>query len=201
MNEAGGFEAYAMYNALKLHFTGNYDYVKYSGKTSVSKDQFLLRKDKFQFYKLSRKYKREEMFGFLVANLLEKPKLWAGDLLSEDADSVYKVWMRTQQSLHYIFEQDLNYLFDLVDTPDMIIKVVDGEYPILYNAYLQGKVQQETIIIMNDIMGFMPMWTKKISDDIVFPGFTKQCAKYAPFINYDKAKFMATLRNKLCQFA
>lgn len=201
MNELGGFQAFTQYHALKLHFMGKYDYVKYGGKTSMTKDQFKLRKDKFQFYKLSRKYKQEELFGFLVSNLLENPKLWAGDLLSEDADSVYKVWMRTQQSLTYIFEQDLNYLFDLVDKPDEILKVVDGQYPILYNVYLQGKVQKETVIILNELMGFMPMWSKKISDDIVFPDFVKQCAKYAPFINYDKAKFMAILKDKICQFA
>lgn len=201
MNDAGGFEAFAMYHALKLHFTGNYDYVKYNGKTPVKPEQFKLRKDKFQFYKLSRKYKREDLFGFLVSNFLDNPKLWAGDLLSEDADSVYKLWMRTQQSLTYIFEQDLNHLFDLVDKPDQVLQVVDGEYPILYNEYLRGKVQKETIIILNELMGFMPMWSKKVSDDIVFPDFAKQCAKYAPFVNYDKAKFMAILKDKICQYA
>ena len=63
MTDAGGFEAFAMYHGLKLHFSGNYDYVKYNGKTNVTKDQFTIRKDKFSFYKLSRKYNREELFG------------------------------------------------------------------------------------------------------------------------------------------
>ena len=71
MSEAGGFEAYAMFHALKLHFTSKYDYVKYSGKTNVTKDQFMLRKDKFQFYKLSRKYKRDELFGFFVGQVMK----------------------------------------------------------------------------------------------------------------------------------
>jgi hypothetical protein len=201
MNEAGGFEAYAMYNALKLHFTGKYDYVKYNGKTPVSKDQFMLRKDKFQFYKVSRKYKREELFGFLVANLLIKPKLWAGDLTTDEADTNYKNWLKIQQSLTYIFEQDLNHLFDLVDSPDDILKVVDGQYPLLYNEYIQGRVHKETVILLDNQMNFIPMWLKKVEDDIIFPAFAAQCKKYQPFINYDKEKVLKILKDKICQNA
>ena len=36
-----GFAAFALYNALKLHFTSDsYDYFKYHGKTNVSKTTF-----------------------------------------------------------------------------------------------------------------------------------------------------------------
>jgi hypothetical protein len=201
MSETGGYEAFCLYNALKLHFTTKYDFVKYSGKTSVSKDSFMLRKDKFSFYKISRKYNRDDMFGFFVANLLEKPTLWAGELLSEDAESVYKVWLKTQQSLSYIFEQNLSYMLDEIESPEELLKVVDGQYPILYNMHLMNKVSLETVMILDDIMNFMPMWSKKIEDDIIFPDFVKRCQKYKPFLNYDKVKFKNMLRDKICQAA
>jgi hypothetical protein len=201
MNEAGGFEAYEMYHGLKLHFTSNYDYVKYNGKTNVNKNQFMLRKDKFQFYKLSRKYKRDELFGFYVANMLVNPKIWVGELLTEDADSEYKVWQKTQQSISYVFEQDLHSLFDSVNNPEELLKVVDGQYPLLYTLYTQGKSTKETLIILNDILNFMPMWVKKVDDDIIFPEFIKSCEKYKPFLNYDKVKLKNLLKDKLCQLA
>jgi hypothetical protein len=201
MNEAGGFEAYEMYHGLKLHFTSNYDYVKYNGKTNVNKNQFMLRKDKFQFYKLSRKYKRDELFGFYVANMLVNPKIWVGELLTEDADSEYKVWQKTQQSISYVFEQDLHNLFDSVNNPEELLKVVDGQYPLLYTLYTQGKSTKETLIILNEILNFMPMWVKKVDDDIIFPEFIKSCEKYKPFLNYDKVKLKNLLKDKLCQLA
>jgi hypothetical protein len=201
MNEAGGFEAYEMYHGLKLHFTSNYDYVKYNGKTNVNKNQFMLRKDKFQFYKLSRKYKRDELFGFYVANMLVNPKIWVGELLTEDADSEYKVWQKTQQSISYVFEQDLHSLFDSVNNPEELLKVVDGQYPLLYTLYTQGKSTKETLIILNEILNFMPMWVKKVDDDIIFPEFIKSCEKYKPFLNYDKVKLKNLLKDKLCQLA
>ena len=201
MTDAGGFEAFAMYHGLKLHFSGNYDYVKYNGKTNVTKDQFTIRKDKFSFYKLSRKYNREELFGFYVANFLKSSKLWAGDLLSEDADSEFKLWLKVQQSLTYIFEQDLNHLFDLVDRPDDLLKVEDGQYPLLYNQYLQDEIHLETVVILDDVLNFFPMWEKKIEDDIVFPDFLFKCKKYKPFLHYDKLKFKNLLKDRICQSA
>lgn len=201
MNEAGGYEAFTLYHGLKLHFSGKYDFMKYNGKTNVNKDQFMLRKDKYSFYKLSRKYKREELFGFYISNFLINTNIWVGDLMQDDADQEYKRWLKTQQSLSYIFEQNLNHLFDLVEIPEDMLKVVDGQYPLLYNEYLQGKVNLETIIILNDIMNFFPMWKKKVADDIVFPDFITKCEKYKPFLNYDKAKFKSKIKEKICQLA
>lgn len=201
MNEAGGYDAFALFHGLKLHFTTNYDYVKYHGKISIGKDAFMLRKDKFHFYKLSRKYKKDELFGFYIANLLHNPKCWAGDLISDDADSEYKVWLKTQQSLTYLFEQDLSTAFDLVDNPEELLKVVDGQYPLLYNLYLHDKVKKETVMILNNFMNFIPMWSKKIDDDIIFPEFVKSCEKYKPFFSYDEQKMKKILKDKLCQLA
>lgn len=200
-SEAGGYEAFTLYHGLKLHFSGTYDYVKYNGKTSITKEQFMVRKDKFTFYKLSRKYNREELFGFYVANLLKNPKVWAGELVTEDADSEYKLWMKVQQSLTYIFEQDLNRLFDMVNKPDELLKVVDGQYPVLYNQFLQDEIYLETVIILDDVLNFLPMWEKKIDDDIVFPDFLFKCRKYKPFLNYDKVKFKNLLKEKIWQLA
>jgi len=199
MNEIGGYEAFTTYHALKLHFTGKYDYVKYNGKTNTTKDQFMNRKDKYSFYKLSRKYNREELIGFFVANFLYNSATWVGDLLQDDADQLYKKWLKTQQSLTYVFKQDIDRMFDLVEIPEEMLKVVDGQYPLLYNEHLQGKISIETIIILNDILNFFPMWKRKISDDIVFPGFLTRCEKYKPFLNYDKVKFKEILKGKICQ--
>ena len=52
MTDSTGFAAFALYNALKLHFTSDsYDFIKYHGKTNVSTQTFMKRKDKYSFYK------------------------------------------------------------------------------------------------------------------------------------------------------
>lgn len=196
--EVGGFEAFQTFHALKLHFTSkSYDYVKYHGKTSISKDTFATRKDKYHFYRISRKYNKDEMFGFFLSNLIKNPKVWAGDLLEEEAQNVFAEWQKRQQSLSYIFTNELDSLFEMVNDPNMTIKVVDGQYPILYNAYLRGKVSLETILILDGILGFIPMWKRKVADTVVFPEFITVCEKYKPFISFDPEKMIKIVKAKL----
>ena len=99
-SDNSGFAAYALYNALHLHFTSkSYDYFKYNGKTNVTKDTFAKKKDKFTFYKLSRKYSIADLKYFYIANFLEKPDQWSNELLSQDAEEVFIKWQKTNQSL------------------------------------------------------------------------------------------------------
>jgi hypothetical protein len=196
--ELDGFDAYSLYHALKLHFTGSYDFIKYNGKTNVSKDQFAKRKDRYSFYRLSRKYNREELISFLVSNFVYNPKIWIMDLLLEEAEDRYKKWMKKQQSLSYVFKENLDTLFEECDNPDELLKVQDGEYPKLYNQFLQGNIEVETILILNNLLNFVPMWDKKISDDLIYPEFSNRCKKYAPFIHYERNKMKDILKGKLC---
>ena len=40
------YDAYKIYIALKSHFNGDYDFVKYNGKTNVKVDSFLKKGDR-----------------------------------------------------------------------------------------------------------------------------------------------------------
>ena len=69
-----GYETYILFNALKLHFTTEkFDFFKYNGKVKTTIEQFENRKDKYHFYKLSRKHeKRDDMLQYIVYNFIEK---------------------------------------------------------------------------------------------------------------------------------
>ena len=200
IKENSGYTAFMLYNSLKLHFTSNsYDFFKYHGKTNVSAVTFLKRKDKYQFYKLSRKYTTDELRDFYVANFLEGDK-WVGDML-KDGEEVYKKWQKTQQSLTYTFENDIMYLLSNGAPPDEMLEVKPNGYPILMRMTQLKQVSLETLVILNDIMNFFPMWNKKIDDDILWPDFKIKCEKYTPFLNYDKVKFKEILKEKIKEYA
>jgi len=202
MTENTGFEAYALWNALKLHFTSDsYDYFKYNGKTNVSKQSFTTNKSKYQFYKLSRKYDLEELKSFYVANFLEGKGDWVGELL-QDGDENYQKWQKRQQSLTYVFENDIMYLLDKVDgaefwTMDDYFKPFDGGWPNIITKLMQNKISLETVCILIDIVGCMPRWEKQITEDIIWPTHHRIITKYTPFIQYDKEKFLHILKKKI----
>ena len=200
--EGSGFSAFAMFNAIKLHFTtDSYDYFRYHGKSGVTPDKFSIRKDKFTFYKLSRKYRLEDLKNFYVANLLEKDVNWIGDINNLDGEETYKKWQKRNQSLTYRFEQDIIHLLNDAQSPNQMLMVEDGQYPLLLKEVMYSTIAVETLVILNDIMNFFPMWDKKIADTIVWPSMKRKFVKYTPFIVYDKSKFTAILKECLKEHA
>jgi hypothetical protein len=198
MNEGTGFAAFALYNALKLHFTSSsYDYFKYHGKTNVSKDTFMRRKDKYSFYKLSRKYSLDELRNFFVANFVYGDSTWVGEMTGPNGEDVYKKWQKISQSLTYNFESDIVRILEQANSPDELMKVRPGGYPTLLVGAMQNSISIETLVILNDMMNFFSMWDKKISDDIIWPSWKLKCEKYAPFITYDKVKFKNILKEAI----
>lgn len=185
------FELYIYYLALKRHFTTDYNFFKYNGKVNASQQAFENRKDKFQFYKLS---KRKDAKEFILANMIFDPTLWIGDLLdNEKAEEVHSEWVRRQQSLSYVFKNDLSELNDDFNS-NLLVK--DGQHPRLLQLYNMRRINIETLIIIDDLVKNFSYWEKKIADPIIFPSINRFVGKVRPFIQYDKPKMKTILLDK-----
>ena len=194
-----GYEAFGLYNALKLHFTQeSYDYFKYNGKTNVSLSSFENRKDKWHFTKLSRKFNnKDDLVFFIVSNLVNNEKLWVGDLLNEESDVQYLKRKKVIQSFSYVFENDCIKIFSGSENPNDVLMVNGGEYPKLLTSYMRKEIEIETICTLNSILNFFPMWISKISDTIVWPSHKIKILKYNDFLNKDQTKNKIILRKIL----
>jgi hypothetical protein len=194
-----GYEAFGIYQALKLHFTQeSYDYLKYNGKTNISQSSFENRKDKWHFTKLSKKFvNRDDLIMFLVSNFLNDSNAWIGSLLQEEADSVYKKRLKVIQSLSYTFENDCKNLFNGIKNGNSLLIVEDGDHPILLKKALQKVIEIETFCILAKILGFLPMWKSKINDTIIWPDFYLKATKYTCFLPQDVVKYKLLLKKVL----
>ena len=184
------FNIYVYYLALKRHFTSSYDYFKYNGKVKANAMSFENRKDKFFFYKLS---KKKEAKDIILANMLANPNAWAGELLDDKAESIYKDWAKRKQSLTYEFKSDI---VNMDDEFNLNFYVENGQHPRLLKLYMMNRISLETLVILCDITGCMKYWEKNISDNIVFPDINTLVRKYKPFLEYDKAKMRKILLDK-----
>ena len=168
---------------MKRHFTYSYDYFKYNGKVNARIDAFENRKDKFFFFKLA---KRKDYKDFLIANLVANPEVWIGDLVdSETANDNFMQWSKRQQSLSYVFGNELDELDEDFNTNFV---VEDGQYPRVLSLYNMKRVSIETLVILNDLTKCFKYWDKAINDTIVYPSINNIVKKYGPFLNYDKVK-------------
>jgi hypothetical protein len=182
-----GYEAFSIYHVLKLHFTTNYDYFKYNGKCNITIETFEKRKDKYYFYKLSRKYDTEEYKEFVISNLLNDPDSWAGNLLTDEASDIHMNRMKRVQSLSYTFKSDCQEMMNYGRINDLLR--VNSDYPKLFTLSKQRVVSDESIIILNSLMNFLPKWKQKISDNIVWPIAFSRWMRYTPFVAFDKDKY------------
>ena len=191
-----GYETFEIFQSLKLHFTTDkYDFFKYGGKTNVSITNFENRKDKYHFYKLSRKFDNKDvLINFIVANFVEDSAKWIGDLLLEEAQSNYLKRQKVIQSLTYTFENDCKELFADSKNPNDILKTINGNYPILLTKALRKEIEIETVIILNRILQFIPNWSKQIADTIRWPDYQRKLEKYAAFLPEDVVKYKLLLK-------
>lgn len=190
-----GFDAYKTYVALKNHFSSKtYDFFKYNGRTRASLKSFENRNDKYYFNKLS---KQKNLIDFLVANIAYNENPWVGDVINNtEAEKCYKKFKKIKESITYTFQSDLD-MFDLPFAENFIVK--DGQHPKALRLVMERKITLETIIILNDLSGFMKSWNRKITDTVVWPSVYLKCKKLRPFLTFDKEKLKNILVDKIKQ--
>lgn len=192
-------DAYKIYIGIKNHFTiDKYDYIKYNRKVNVSYDSFLKRNDKIFFAKLGNR-KDKYLEDFLVANMIHDPKIWVGELLSDDCEERYKEWMKRNQSLSYIFKNEMAFIEGWnSDQINSWFDVRKGDHPNIIKKYLRGEISLETLAILDSIMGFIVRYDKNFSDPI-YKGVSQLCKKYLPFLKHDKTKMRKILKDMVTQ--
>lgn len=177
-----GFEAYQIFQGVRLHFTSNYDYFKYSGKTRSTEENFETRKDKYLFYKIGRKYDAQTLPFFFAVNYAQRDdRLWINNFMREEAVEAYETWLKWQQARSYNFKEALNFLNER-NFPSLIVSK-DGQFPELMNLVFQKEIYYDVLVILDNYIHLVDAWDKKISDDFIWPSFSKKFKKYVPFFN------------------
>ena len=188
------YETYQTYLSMKSHFTNpKYDFFKYGGKSRATVSSFNKRKDKYWFEKTSRKYSDQEILDFLLSNFItanNPQNLWIGEIINS-GERNYSEWMKRQQSLTYLFKEQLEELLSEKKLEE-VFDCSKGHPPIL-KKYLGGDLSLETLIIMEKIFFFVKNFDKKIKDP-VWETVSLKMKKYIPFININTMYYKKILR-------
>lgn len=189
-----GMYAYNRYSALKLHFTSDYDFFKYNGQIrQITESALQTRKDYDHLRRLERRYKNDsDLDEFIIANLVHNGECkWPGDLVKPEAEKIYKKWKALKESFTYEFSKELKRLAQ--EPTNTLCKVTNGGHPQLLSHYLGKRVSIETLIGLDEVIGFTDYWNKNISDTVIWPDVYKLIYKYKPFLNLDHDKLEKAL--------
>ena len=158
-----GYETYQIYQSLKLHFTSDYDAVKYNYKTAVKRDTFERRRDRYFFEKLSRRYTKEKLIDFFTANLITDPNIWIGDM----KDEVYTDYVARLDKLTYMFTQDVKFMQEKGYSFDEICKTSDNNStnPLL-ESVRANEIHLESVVLVDILVNFLKRLKSDLNDPL-----------------------------------
>jgi hypothetical protein len=192
------WDAYLLYSALKLHFeSDSYDALKYNFKTSAKAKSFVMRKDRFFFAKLAKKYpNKDDLIDFLVANFVTaRETLWSGELVKPEAEGSYMTWRGKMETFSYKFAQDLETISAKYPSIDQALVSKDGAYPPVVAMANSGVIMLETAVALDLLTNFMK--DAKVTETILWPGLARKIHKYRVFIG--RKTDLKKLRNAIIQ--
>ena len=199
-----GFEVYKIYLAIKLHFTSknqSYDFHKHNGRTTARLETFTKRRDRYYFHRLSKSYDSKSIVDYFLSNFVSNTNLWVGDIIGKAGDEHYKQWSKKIESLHYYYEEDIDYIIERMTTKDIkfndLFLSVDGQHPHIVKMFLAKKINFETLIILDDILKFTKKLNKDITEKVLWPKLFDRMKRYKPFLSYNITKYKISLRDKM----
>ena len=192
------FQTYQTYLSMKSHFTNRkYDFFKYGGKSRATMTSFNKRKDKYWFEKTSRKYSDQQILDFLLSNFVSAnnpENLWIGEIINS-GERTYAEWMKRQQSLTYLFKEQLNELLFSRNLNE-VFDCSNNKHPIVLKKYLGGEVSLETLMILEKVFSFTKNFDKKLTDP-VWETVSLKIKKYTPFLNINVFPYKKILREMI----
>lgn len=158
-----GYHAYQIYQSLKLHFTTDYDAVKYNYKTAVKRDTFERRRDRYFFEKLSRRLNKEKLIDYFTANLIQDPRIWVGDM----KDDTYNDYIARYDMLTYMVTQDMKRMAEKGYTFNQLCTTCDSftANPLL-EALRMDEIHLESVVLVDILVNFLNRLKGKMIDPL-----------------------------------
>lgn len=196
-----GFETYSLYISLKSHFSSKrYDFHKYNGQIKAHYTAYEARPDRLYFEKIGKRYPKDKLIDIFVANFVERPDMWIGDVLDTEAEEIYTSWLQKIESLTYNFSEECGDMLAWLEKKGKkfndIFKVEGHDHPLIVKMALQRVISLETFIILDMLLNFCPKVNKRLSDP-VWELFFLKVTKYAPFLKVDVSKCRSILLKKI----
>jgi hypothetical protein len=171
-----GLRAYRHYMALKKHFSEENYHVIEKPLVMIPEATFFKRNDRALWDKLAGKYESVELLHYMVANFIYGFTQFVYS--PEEGEANYKKWIKTKQSLLYIFQNEVSEINPQANASELL------------SMFMAGKVSIETLAILSYYNTFL--------DDMVSSlerWELDRIKKARCFIRFDKEKVEEILRD------
>lgn len=174
------FDSYRLYMAIKLHFHGTYDAIKYQFKTSAAKSAtFESHKNRFFFERVARKYQtQDQAIGYYVSNVLD-----GNDWIGSMKETSYDRRRAFLESYSYHLKNEITRMKEKGDFNSLLFPY-EGKQPKIFDLYDENAISLETVAVINTLVDFLGSSNMEALQDPLGMFETKKrlVLKYQPFL-------------------
>jgi len=174
MDEPTQMDAWGLFkvhHAVRLHFTTDYDYFKYNGKTSYKREAFEHRKDKHSYTKMKRifEYHDYKHMEYYIAWLFFTRNEWVTtDVINTEQLKFDLEWKEYSNNRVANFAKDYQRYLD--QTPEMI-----------FHKLIVGDLHWATILVLDKFIGLAQTLNQSLNGRYLWDQRYAKLAKFAPF--------------------
>lgn len=199
-----GKSVYTLYLAIKQHFNGRYDVVKYNWVMRVSDAAYQKRRDKYFFEKLSDKYTLKELTLIFMSNLVANQDAWIGDISDADALVFYREYIGRLKRIKEQFKDDIKNIYYFSQKVEVKALSEIFEYnnkvqsSYIFKLLQSNVISFETFILLDSFLDIINKHDDQ-TNDLVWSKYSTKLNAYKKILIIDSAEarklFIETVKN------
>ena len=139
----------------------------------------------------------KDLRNYMIANFI-RDNNYIADMHSLDGERNYLDHKKIRESISRVFQTDINKLVLLMEEEnisyDNLFLSHNNQHPLVIQQWIKEEIHLETIVMLNDILGFMDREGKKITETIMWPDIYRKVTKYAPFVEFNREKVINIMK-------
>lgn len=186
-----GKSVYTLYLAIKQHFNGRYDVVKYNWVMRVSDAAYQKRRDKYFFEKLSDKYTLKELTLIFMSNLVANQDAWIGDISDADALVFYREYIGRLKRIKEQFKDDIKNIYYFSQKVEVKALSEIFEYnnkvqsSYIFKLLQSNVISFETFILLDSFLDIINKHDDQ-TNDLVWSKYSTKLEAYRKILIIDK---------------
>ncbi|WWP52047.1 loader of DNA helicase [Enterobacter phage ZX14] len=186
-----GKSVYTLYLAIKQHFNGRYDVVKYNWVMRVSDAAYQKRRDKYFFEKLSDKYTLKELTLIFMSNLVANQDAWIGDISDADALVFYREYIGRLKRIKEQFKDDIKNIYYFSQKVEVKALSEIFEYnnkvqsSYIFKLLQSNVISFETFLLLDSFLGIVDKHNEA-TNDLVWSKYSTKLEAYRKILIIDK---------------
>lgn len=165
-------QAFQIYHGVFLHFTTDYNYQLFNGKTTYPIEKFDTRKDKYTFHKVARLYDDPKQLEYYMAWLFfTREKVYPRSICSAKKE-FEKDWLEWHKDRYVNFTKDVEKIRDLTLKNDSMNA---------YELVLQDEIHMATFLVLDKFIDLISPVNEKMKGKYMWDKAMVALKKFKPF--------------------